>query len=195
MLKYNDYSKILLLSDTDDNVHIRKKSIYSTLLKYILPILIVIILVIFVILAYMEFEPTEINEYNRPITWVRSNISQENIKIGENTSISTTLLITTLFITTPTPVDQKPFFIKHPKTRDLQCDRLYGNNSKRYIEQLILPNSNLSYTKSRITYKDEADLKTDCESIKKRNYFPMKPRNEVEAHFPLAFARVVNSVC
>jgi hypothetical protein len=161
-------------------------AVTKRLVPFILPTLIVIILVVFIVLTYMEFERTKMNEYNQSITWScpeSTNILQEN----ENTYISTTLSSTPIpMILTSTHIEQKPFFIKHPKTKDLVCDRLYGNDSKRYIENLILAN----YIKSRITYTDEED----CESIKKRNYFPTKPRTEFEARFPLAFARIVNYV-
>jgi hypothetical protein len=85
----------------------------------------------------------------------------------------------------------KPFFIKHPIAKDLQCAQMYGNGSKEYIQNWILPNKNVNYAKSRIQYQDEKDLKTDCDSINNRSYFPVKPRTDFEAKFPLAFVRIV----
>uniref|UniRef100_A0A914DVV9 Uncharacterized protein n=1 Tax=Acrobeloides nanus TaxID=290746 RepID=A0A914DVV9_9BILA len=113
------------------------------------------------------------NFYNKPIEW----------------DFSSTISLDTIQRTKP-----KPFFIKNSIAKDLQCDLMYGNGSQEYIQNLILPNKNVSYAKTRVKYKDEKDLKTDCESIKKRSYFPIKPRTDFEAKFPLAFVRIVYTV-
>lgn len=62
------------------------------------------------------------------------------------------------------------------------------------IQAILIPETNRTYVKNRIKYKDEEELKMDCESIKKRHYFPSKPRTKFEEDFPLAIARIVYMV-
>jgi hypothetical protein len=70
MPKHNDYEQVLLLSDTGNGHHIRKKSIYSAWLKYIFPVGVIILVIVFIILLYMGTESSGItNEYHRPIDW------------------------------------------------------------------------------------------------------------------------------
>ncbi|KAI1701182.1 core-2/I-Branching enzyme domain-containing protein [Ditylenchus destructor] len=43
----------------------------------------------------------------------------------------------------------------------------------------------------RISYNDEKMLPVDCDSIRKRNYFPSSPASKEEENFPIAYARTI----
>jgi hypothetical protein len=85
-------------------------------------------------------------------------------------------------------------FLEHSMGSILSCNEFFKKDSIKYIQSFKLPGTNVSYAKSRLIYADEEDLPTNCESIKKRSYFPIKPRTDFEAEFPIAFARIVYKV-
>lgn len=70
----------------------------------------------------------------------------------------------------------------HPEgTKHLQCARFFQNDTD-YIKQ---------FSTKRIVFKDPLDLPMDCDSIKRRNYFPSKPASHEEANFPIARAKII----
>lgn len=75
-------------------------------------------------------------------------------------------------------------FVRPAEIGDLNCERVLLNDVE-YIREK---------TRHRIVYKDSVDLKTDCASIKNRNYFPERPLTNQEAEFPIAYARIVYRV-
>ncbi|KAE9546927.1 hypothetical protein FO519_009861, partial [Halicephalobus sp. NKZ332] len=74
-------------------------------------------------------------------------------------------------------------FYHLPIIKYLNCGLLFENSSdgSRHREKL---------SKQRVIYEDELSLKTDCDSIRSRGYFPKQALTE-EKNFPIAFARIV----
>jgi hypothetical protein len=75
-------------------------------------------------------------------------------------------------------------FTRPAGTEHLQCNRLFENDTF-YIQQLA---------KHRLVYQDPAQLSMDCESIRRRAYFPGKAASKEEAEFGVARARIVYKV-
>ena len=91
----------------------------------------------------------------------------------------------TVFQVRTKPIDpSKPFFQKHLEMEEIECDRFFQNDTA-YEDK---------YTNTKLTYKDDEFLSSDCRAIKMRHYFPEEPLSEAEAQFPIAFARIVYKV-
>uniref|UniRef100_A0A914DPH0 Uncharacterized protein n=1 Tax=Acrobeloides nanus TaxID=290746 RepID=A0A914DPH0_9BILA len=165
MIKYHGYST------SGEDIKVKKKTWGTSWISLILKISGATLTIVFIALSYIGYAITDqAKDFYKPIEW----------------DYSTIIPLETVQKTRP-----KPFFKKPPIAKDLQCAEMYGSGSREYVQNLILPNKDVSYAKSRIKYEDEKDLKTDCESIKNRLYFPIKPRTDFEANFPLAFVRIV----
>ncbi|KAK0423981.1 hypothetical protein QR680_008444 [Steinernema hermaphroditum] len=79
--------------------------------------------------------------------------------------------------------DKKPFFQKHASAKDLQCHKFFARNIQNA----------LTSERKRVRLKDSFDVGMDCDSIRRRHYFPSSPLSEEEKSFAVAFIRIVHT--
>ncbi|KAH7707244.1 Protein H41C03.3 [Aphelenchoides avenae] len=77
--------------------------------------------------------------------------------------------------------EERPFYHRDPSTQHLNCARILSNDTD-YIKEIA---------KKRVSYRDPDELPMDCDSIKRRSYFPSQPLSFEEMVFPVAYARIV----
>lgn len=107
----------------------------------------------------------------------------------QNKFIFVTSLVRTYFPVSPkeqenSDVDPRLPFFRHPThTRTIDCGRILAGD-EAYTSQVVA---------SRVVHveMDERHLPMDCDSVRRRHYFPLKAASKAERRFPIAFSRAV----